>query len=530
MHIFSREFGPLAAAYDAVDWAATPLGPVDSWSATLLGTVDLMTHTPFPVSLLWGPELRLVYNEAFVALIGDKHPTALGRPVQDVAPESWDVVGPMMRSVLAGEPAVMVHNALVPLQRHGFLEECWFTWSYSPVRGPGGVIGGVINIATETTVEVLARRRVELLGVLAEQLATVSRADQVAAVALTVLRSAERDLPDVAFHLPAAWSGATDDVPEPPGPLPPQASTSREFILNGDGGRTVWLPLTPPGSEPGHLVVTPSPMLLFDREYHDFVRLVAALLRQTLDRVRARDVSPLPVPARATPTGTAARPPGTPRPQIAVRHRPSRRAAQRGGDWYDVFDLPGGDLAVVVGDLDDREDPDDQGPSAVARVRSLLHGAAFALAPAGPRDLLAGLDRALAGTSPGTVATALLAHVRTVPDGLEVRWSNAGHPPPVLLPPAGEASALTLGPDLLLGVDPATARTEHVVTVPPGGTLVLCSDGLLLRRHSSLTTGTQWLVGTLHGLADQDAEDIADFVLGKSGQGADDAVLVVLRA
>ena len=132
----------------------------------------------------------------------------------------------------------------MPLGRHGFLEECYFTWSYSPVRGSGGAIGGVINIATETTEEVLARRRVELLGVLAEQLARVSHADQVAAVALPVLRSADRDLARRGVPPARAWSVESDEVPRP---LPSQASTSREFILNGDEGRTVWLPLTPPG-------------------------------------------------------------------------------------------------------------------------------------------------------------------------------------------------------------------------------------------------------------------------------------------
>ena len=120
----------MAPAYEAVDWAATPLGPVSGWSATLLSTVDLMMHTPFPVSLLWGPELRMVYNEAFIALIGDKHPAALGRPVHEVAPESFHVVGPMLQSVLAGEPAILVRDVLVPLHRRGFLEECHFTFSY----------------------------------------------------------------------------------------------------------------------------------------------------------------------------------------------------------------------------------------------------------------------------------------------------------------------------------------------------------------------------------------------------------------
>ena len=273
----------MAPAYEAVDWAATPLGPVSGWSATLLSTVDLMMHTPFPVSLLWGPELRLVYNEAFVGLIGDKHPAALGRPVHEVAPESFEVVGPMMHAVLDGEEAILVRDAPVPLRRRGFLEECHFTFSYSPVRGPGGVIGGVMNIATETTDEVIARRRFELLGNLAEQLSSISRLDQLAEVALPLLRSAAGDLHAASLRLPGV------DASHGPATIPTQARTSREFILNQTEGRSVWLPLTPPGAEPGHLVLSPSPQLVFDEDHHDFLRLIAALVRQSVDRVRARD-------------------------------------------------------------------------------------------------------------------------------------------------------------------------------------------------------------------------------------------------
>ena len=79
-------------------------------------------------------------------------------------------------------------------------------------------------------------------------------------------------------------------------------------------------------------------------------------------------------------------------------------------------------------------------------------------------------------------------------------------------------------------MDPSAPRTEHSLVLTPGSTLVLSSEGLVERRHSSLTSGLEWLVGTLRGLADQSAEDIADVVLGKSGQGEDDVVLVVVRA
>lgn len=544
----------MAAAYEAVDWAATPLGPVSGWSATLLSTVDLMMHTPFPVSLLWGPELRMVYNEAFIALIGDKHPAALGRPVQDVAPESYEVVGPMMQAVLAGEPAVLVRDAPVPLRRRGFLEECYFTFSYSPVRGPGGAIGGVINIATETTDEVVDRRRFELLSNLAEQLSGLSRIDQLAAVALPVLRGAPGDIQDAFLRLPGV------DPIDAPAVVPPQARASRECILDAGGGRrTVWLPLTSPGTEPGHLVLSPSPQLVFDENYHDFLRLAAALVRQAADRVRARDAelaagqaqretwqgfptrllphrSPGPRPtddgvATATSQGAGAGPdlglgdPPDRRPQVAVRHVPALDRAPVGGDWYDWFPLADDELAVGVGGVGGH---DERAAAAAAQAPTLLRGAAHALQPTTPGQVLTGLDRALRSTSPDLASTAILAHVRPGPEGFEVRWSNAGHPPPVLLRPDGTASPLD-GSDPRLGTEPGTPRTEHTLLLTPGSTLVLSSAGLVERRHSSLTSGLEWLVGTLRGLTDQSAEDIADVVLGRSGQGEDDVVLVVVR-
>ena len=156
--------GDLRRAYQEVDWAATPVGPAALWSPALRSALDLALNTRFPVTLFWGPEFVLVYNEAFVELIGDKHPAALGRPARVVFPEAWDTIGPMMHAVLAGNGATWVEDERVPLWRSGRLEECWFTFSYSPVRGEDGVIEGVLDIATETTRQVLALRRLELLG------------------------------------------------------------------------------------------------------------------------------------------------------------------------------------------------------------------------------------------------------------------------------------------------------------------------------------------------------------------------------
>ena len=171
------------------------------WSAALRNAVDVALHTRFPVTLMWGPEFVLVYNEAYVELIADKHPDALGSPAHDVFPEAWDAIGPMMESVRAGRGATWVEDERVPLWRNGRLEECYFTFSYSAVRDAEGHIEGVMDIAAETTRRVLDRRRLELLGTLVAALGDVEHAADVPAQALPVLRAASDDLPWVDVRL-----------------------------------------------------------------------------------------------------------------------------------------------------------------------------------------------------------------------------------------------------------------------------------------------------------------------------------------
>ena len=193
--------GTFRQVYEEVDWAATPVGPMAAWSPALCNAVDLALHTQFPVALLWGSEFVLIYNEAFVPLIADKHPAALGTPARDVFPEAWDIIGPMMETVLAGGGATWVENAAVPLERHGVLEEAYFTFSYSPVRGADGTIEGVLDIATETTRNVVDQRRLSMLSRLWEALGDLEHADDLPERALPVLQSNAADLPAIVVRL-----------------------------------------------------------------------------------------------------------------------------------------------------------------------------------------------------------------------------------------------------------------------------------------------------------------------------------------
>jgi PAS fold len=199
-HVLLKAAGGLRRTYEDVDWSATPLGPIERWSPALRNATDLALHTQFPVMLMWGPELVMVYNEAYVELIADKHPSALGSPAREVFPEAWDTIGPLAQAVLAGEGATWVEDEPVPLMRRGRLEEAYFTFSYSPVRGPGGVIEGVMDIAIETTRQVIDRRRLRTLGRLREILAGLDSAHAILERGIATLRADAADFPSVALR------------------------------------------------------------------------------------------------------------------------------------------------------------------------------------------------------------------------------------------------------------------------------------------------------------------------------------------
>ena len=139
------------------DWAATPLGPISSWSQSLCTATDLVLGSAFPNILLWGRELIQLYNDAYVPIIGGKHPAALGHGNEEIWPEVWHINGPIFECVFAGE-TVTREDARYPLARRGGeLEDVYLTLSFSPVRDDDGEIGGVLITMFETTARVSAR-------------------------------------------------------------------------------------------------------------------------------------------------------------------------------------------------------------------------------------------------------------------------------------------------------------------------------------------------------------------------------------
>lgn len=514
-----------------VDWAATPLGPVEKWSDALRQAVDLVVNTEHASTLLWGPEFVLVYNEAYVPILGDKHPWALGRPCQEVFPEAWHLIGDVMQDVLDGKGSFYFEDQLVPLVRDGFLQDGYFTYSYSPVRSDDGTVEGVIDIVSEKTREVVALRRLGLLAELRTELAEVETVDDLAPVVLRVLGGGRPDLPAVEYR-PASSRAGGSSLPV----HPPRSLRGTDLLLEDVGDRHVaWMPVRSAGVDPGDppvLVVGLNPGLKTDDDYLSFLNLVSTAVTQTRNRLEAREVERrIALSERklseALQHSLLTPPAQVPGVRVAVRYRASEEQAEVGGDWYDSFVAADGVLTLTVGDVSGH---DRTAAAGMAQVRNVLRGLAYTMKEP-PSRVMAALDEALDGLGLGVLATAMLARAEQDPDGAwTFAWTNAGSLPPVLVRPDGRAELLDPPADLMLGIEPTSGRHDHRVPLEPGASVVLYSDGLVERRDRSLSEGIARLTRSLEGRDGLDAEQLAEHLLTHVTTSEDDDIaLLVLR-
>ena len=221
-------------------------------------------------------------------------------------------------------------------------------------------------------------------------------------------------------------------------------------------------------------------------------------------------------------------PPAVPGLELAVRYLPADQHAQVGGDWYDAFPLPGGSTMLVIGDVAGH---DVSAAATMAQARGVLRGIASTM-DASPAGVLSCLDESLQRLGVPTLVTAAVATVSAGAgnQGAGLCWSNAGHPPPVLASPDGTVSVLERPADRLLGVSCPAARFDHEVTLAPGDTLVLYTDGLVERRGLLLDDGTAWLVRELEALSGEPLERLCDLLLADMpGPREDDVAILAVR-
>lgn len=140
--------GEMGALIRAHDWASTPIGPVEAWPQTLVTLVKIMLGSAHPMFLTWGPEHTVLYNDGLIPILGNKHPSAIGRNHLVVWHETIDFLRPLFAEVFCGK-SVHQENTVVHIQRGDYLEEATFTFSFNPVNGPKGTVDGAFCAIVE---------------------------------------------------------------------------------------------------------------------------------------------------------------------------------------------------------------------------------------------------------------------------------------------------------------------------------------------------------------------------------------------
>jgi hypothetical protein len=232
--------GEMAERIRGFDWSRTPLGPSEGWSAALRTTVGLMLANRFPMLLWWGPDYICIYNDAYIPILGLKHPNALGLPVRECWSEIWDILKPLIDTPFSGGPSTWIEDFELHIQRSGFTEETHFTVAYSPAPDaatPSG-IGGVLATVHEISQKVVAERRVSILRDLGTE-AAENTAEETCRVAVQTLARHSKDVPFALLYL-VDLDGAHARLAGAAGTEPGQGASPQVVSLDPAGTDPGW--------------------------------------------------------------------------------------------------------------------------------------------------------------------------------------------------------------------------------------------------------------------------------------------------
>ncbi|ADO70960.1 ATP-binding protein [Stigmatella aurantiaca] len=318
--------GEMGERIRAMDWAGTPLGPVEHWPQSLRSALSICLGSSFPIALYWGQSFALLYNDAWSPIAGSKHPWVLGRGAEEVWPEIWDTLHPLLEKVIRAGEATYAEDSLLPMHRHGYTEECYFNFTLSPIRGENGRVEGTFNAVIETTYRVISERRTQVLRELGERTAMARSAEQACALAASALGASPADAPFCALYLVdapvqgarlagcAGIAAGSPAAPEfislqegavPLWPLDEVRRTGRLLTVTGlverlgvalSGGPwpepvhsalVVPLMVGSDGHASGFLILGTSPRRAIDEEYKQFAERVAANVSSVVGRAIA---------------------------------------------------------------------------------------------------------------------------------------------------------------------------------------------------------------------------------------------------
>ncbi|WBB52155.1 SpoIIE family protein phosphatase [Verrucosispora sp. WMMD573] len=523
-------------------WGATALGPYESWDPAVRATVEVVLASPAPMALHLGAELLLLYNDAYAGLIGDRHPDAIGRPPAEVFAEVWHRpgVGDIVEQTYRTGVPVLDREIPLPLHAAVTLDQPVYTRACSPVRDSHGHVVGVLSVVAETSP---ATRQLQGLSEFAATLAGTLTLDDVARVALRyAITSFDADR--VSFAVDDGGGGTGwrmvrrvrgELVDEADERLPPlwrrgPAGWSAPAVVSARTGQASFID----DGQPLHEIAA-------DRHDQKIRALAAVPLRASVVRgaltVGYRSAHPWSAAERAllaataelvgqaterarrfeTQHGTAQllqrsmlpeNLPVLPRLRIAARYDPGVDGNAAGGDFYDAFVLPTGDLGVVLGDVAGH---DVQAAARMGQVRAALR--ALALNDPRPDQVLAGLDRLVGslGAEAGTYELFVTVAFGVIDIGREeLTLASAGHPAPLVrrCGPAGEPRAeyvdVPSGAPLGIGYRAAT----RTIAFSPGDTLLLFSDGVVERRRHGLSEGLERLAESVAGAPSGDPRSL----------------------